>query len=274
MWSPGGGSASCPNLSPNIREVAAPDPPRAMAAAPAPMGEAEEAGADARPFEYAEWLATQEYFDDLRFANHAAIRYRLAGVPLVLAQNRLLGKGGIVWDAAFMLADHMLRGDALERGAAVVELGAGAGLAGIAAAACRGCHVTLTDRKEYVPLLEANIARNRGAVDGANGRVEAAALEWTQDLGGIPARYRRAFDVVLAADCVADIYDAPALLHTTRHVLKPGGRAYVLSRVRLPEHIEGVIAEATALFGDAELVDIDSDNRSTAHILLRLVAPS
>jgi hypothetical protein len=57
------------------------------------------------------------------------------------------GPGGAVWDAAVVLAQyvHSLGSTAL-RGAAVIELGAGTGLPGIAAARL-GADVTLTDRR-------------------------------------------------------------------------------------------------------------------------------
>lgn len=69
------------------------------------------------------------------------------------------GPGGAVWDAAVVLAQYVHSlGDAL-RGAAVVELGAGAGLPGLVAAR-HGADVVLTDRTRALPLLRRNAAAN------------------------------------------------------------------------------------------------------------------
>ena len=225
-------------------------------------------------FRYASWLAHQEYYDDLRFANEALIVYDfgLNNTPVTIAQNRHVGKGGIVWDASYMLADHLITQKCTTPGTNVLELGAGTGLAGIALAAVGGCAVTLTDRAELVPLMIDNLERNQDVVKQGGGKVETPrTLEWSTDEDVIAPNVRGAFDVVLAADCVADIYDSSALLHTIHATLKPGGRAYLLSRVRLPEHIEGVMEEAAALFADAVVEDIKSANTSSHHLLVKLV---
>lgn len=68
------------------------------------------------------------------------------------------------------------------QGARLLELGAGTGIAGIAAAAC-GAHVTLTDLADTVPLLCANIARNETLLKAGVGGATAAVLDWTSFLG-------------------------------------------------------------------------------------------
>ena len=85
------------------------------------------------------------------------------------------GPGGAVWDAAVVLAQYVQSLGAALRGAAVVELGAGTGLPGLAAARL-GARVTLTDRERALPLLRMNAEAN--ALD-----VAVEALEW-----GVPRR--------------------------------------------------------------------------------------
>ena len=61
--------------------------------------------------------------------------------------------GGIVWESAFCLAQY-LRGEARARrirGRRVLELGAGAGLLGLAAAASGAKRVVLTDHPDAMP---------------------------------------------------------------------------------------------------------------------------
>ena len=106
-----------------------------------------------------------------------------------------------VWPASYLLA-RCLAAPPLEmavRGAAVIELGAGCGLPGLASWACGARRVVLTDLPENLPRLDAVLAAN-GAGD-ASGRVRmsTAALDWCQPL---PAALMQPWDLVLAADAV------------------------------------------------------------------------
>ena len=73
--------------------------------------------------EYSAFLATQTVYDDYKHANFSAIRFEFGAHALTVAQDRRLGRGGMVFDAAFVLADFVLSdGDAALRGRAVLEL--------------------------------------------------------------------------------------------------------------------------------------------------------
>jgi len=139
-------------------------------------------------------------------APHAA--YYFAGVAVELEQRAPRADGAApegvggdvdasytasrVWPAAYELARH-LEGGAVA-GARVLELGAGAGLCGLAAAAAFGAAaVVLSDLPENLPLLERNAKRS-----GAAG-VAVVALDWLAP--DLPEDLPPA-DVVLAADCV------------------------------------------------------------------------
>lgn len=63
------------------------------------------------------------------------------------------------------------------QGAHLLELGAGTGVAGITAAGC-GAHVTLSDLPAVLPLLQANIERNKQLIAAAGGSARAAELDW------------------------------------------------------------------------------------------------
>ena len=89
-----------------------------------------------------------------------------------------------MWPASYLLA-RCLAAPPLEmavRGAAVIELGAGCGLPGLASWVCGARRVVLTDLPENLPRLDAVLAAN-GAGD-ASGRVRmsTAALDWCQPL--------------------------------------------------------------------------------------------
>jgi hypothetical protein len=77
------------------------------------------------------------------------------------------GTGLKTWDAAVVLA-RLLEAQAgsLVQGRRVLELGAGTGLSGLAAALVGASHVLLTDLPYTIPRLQANVAANplaRGA---------------------------------------------------------------------------------------------------------------
>ena len=85
----------------------------------------------------------------------------------------------------------------------MLELGAGAGLPGFAAAV-RGAHALLTDRcPERLELLRHSASANAAAVLAAGGAVEVARLDWREEHTAAAA-----FDIVAASDA---IYDPGAL---------------------------------------------------------------
>ena len=123
-----------------------------------------------------------------------------------------------VWPASSELALHVAN---VVRGKRVVELGAGAGLAGLASAALGAARVVLTDLAENLPLLQRNAARN--GLD-----VSVAAFDWLT-----PTTLGERFDVVLAADCVfwPELFDP--LLNAIAAVARPDGTVLVAVTHRL-----------------------------------------
>jgi predicted nicotinamide N-methyase len=90
------------------------------------------------------------------------------------------------WASSFVFARnwHTLR-DRIplvfgkDENATILELGAGTGLVGIAAAAVLGANVLLTDLPEIVPNLQRNIASNKDMIKSRKGSARAATLDWT-----------------------------------------------------------------------------------------------
>ncbi|KAK9830946.1 hypothetical protein WJX81_000881 [Elliptochloris bilobata] len=144
------------------------------------------------------------------------VNVTLLGTELRLSQDpKSLHLGTTVWDASIVLAKWLERnarkGELSReklRGKAVLELGAGMGLAGFACALL-GARVMLTDTAAVLPLLarnyEANLSpaalRSSGSeLAGAVGPVEVRELDWFQ-----PEQVAAAggpYDFILAADCV------------------------------------------------------------------------
>ena len=171
------------------------------------------------------------------------------------------GTGTMVWECGIVLAkllDHMAAGGVMSgsplhavyparpslsigqqsagqllSGINVVELGAGTGIGGLAAAAL-GARVVLTDVPSVVPLIVANVAANRDAIAHAGGEVVVTTLDWdaesqtSADLGS---------DLVLAADALYHRDDSgrqlEAFARTVNRLTKAsGGRLLLVHKAR------------------------------------------
>lgn len=128
-----------------------------------------------RVLRYESYLAHQRYSDDYKHSNIAIIDFQLAGSgkKVLVEQQRSLGKGGLLWDAGVMLAEHVISDadtwQVKDRPTKIVELGAGIGFAGLAVAkALSNTEVNITDLPELMPLIQRNISRNFTSSDILN----------------------------------------------------------------------------------------------------------
>ena len=145
-------------------------------------------------------------------------------LPLVLAESSS-GICGRVWDSGVLLtswlASAACAGGALGEGRALrlIELGAGVGVAGLAAAAL-GFKVLLTDLEEAVPVLRLNADANahRCALPPA-----VAALEW----GGTEAALREAVGTGLDA-----AWEGSSLVLCSDVVYEPAAYAPLITTMR------------------------------------------
>ena len=108
------------------------------------------------------------------------------------------------WASSYLLAKRLRTlqdgMSLLDSGARILELGAGTGLVGLAAAAVFHTRVVLTDLPEIVPNLQRNAATNSDVVSAHGGMVEVSILDWSkpEDFGLVSAPF--SFPVILAAD--------------------------------------------------------------------------
>lgn len=157
---------------------------------------------------------------------------QLAGSELVLplrmhAHHNEVGLR--MWEAGFLLTDLVLRQPDLVRGRRVVELGAGLGLTGIAAACCSGAaRVTLTDcAQQVLANLEHNaflaaqqLADACPQADlAASSPLHVAALDWLDGGPHAVGVCDCAVDVILAADVIYDVAFVPALVQVIAALL-------------------------------------------------------
>ena len=140
-------------------------------------------------------------------------------LPSAAPAPRRDGTGTMVWECGIVLARlfatrHGRR--ALASGGSVVELGAGTGIAGLAAAAAGATRVLLTDLPSVVTLLAANAARNAAALGDC--ALDVCSLDWTRD-----AMHERAvgMDLVIGADLVYHSSQIAPLVSVLRRMLAP-----------------------------------------------------
>lgn len=179
------------------------------------------------------------------------------------------GTSSVAWPVAQRMAYYLCESPALVRGRRVVELGAGLGLVGAAAAALGAAHAVLTDCEEALPLLERN--RRRLAEDGV--AVHVARLHWgcAADhealLGGTAkadAAEPSAFDVVLASDVVVAGFDTAALFASCKALLARSSSGLLLLGFEFREDWETIgtfIERAEAAGLSCSHVALDANGR-------------
>lgn len=120
-----------------------------------------------------------------------------------------------LWPSSIALGQYLLEQPPLAPGTTVLEVGAGLGLAGLAAH-WQGGQVMLTD---YLPeALE--VARYLWALNGAE-PYETAAMDWRAP----DERFKA--DLIIAADVAYESRFFEPLIKTFRALLNPGGRILI-----------------------------------------------
>lgn len=136
--------------------------------------------------------------------------------------------GSWLWDCSLVLANWLQTGawpPGSLKGKRAVEIGAGTGLPGLAAAAL-GADVTLTDIPALVPNLERNIAANAARL--APGRAAAAPLVWGQDCRHLAPPV----DLVLGSDVMYDTESMGPLSETLKALSDSRTEIYIAYELR------------------------------------------
>ena len=196
-------------------------------------------------------------------------------IDTVAAQRSALDQfdnavGQKLWPASVAFA-RMLTGSLVGtvQGCRVIEVGAGLGLVGVAAALAGAESVTLTD---YQPK-SLELAKVTAEANGVSDIVKTQLLDWT-DPGDLKSL--GAFDVVLGSDVLYDkelsqvlVTDviAPLLLSHPRDRSRPEPRAMLVDPPNRPSR--GVLPEACAscgLYWGGELPVAEAEDRDTVAI--------
>ncbi|KAJ1621144.1 hypothetical protein T492DRAFT_887521 [Pavlovales sp. CCMP2436] len=215
---------------------------------------------------------TERFRDDyeclVRRGAHTHI-LRILQLPVVSAAHRAeasgssdggLSTGSTVWDAGIVLARYIATLPRPGERVALIELGAGTGHVGLTAAACcpEVVALVLTDLPTVVPLLEANVARNAGALP-ATLRAAALAYRWGE---------------------AAELLRLRAALVELSTPRSPGAPAAAASALRAAEAVatEAYLSASMEHWCDAALFCVplsalDSVYCSPGVVLLRVVRP-
>ena len=106
-------------------------------------------------------------------------------------------------------------------GQRVIELGAGTGVCGLAAALCGAENVLITDMKDFIPLIEKNIQENKKSLGSMN--ITGLELDWRHFCqeedpenaieidGNLRAKLLQGFDVILVSDCIYYERESPSI---------------------------------------------------------------
>jgi predicted nicotinamide N-methyase len=201
--------------------------------------------------DYRIFLAHQSYYDDYKHVNYKFILFREVCGPqsFIVEQDRSLGKGGFIWDAAFMLGEHVLKEACWQSDnvKSIVELGAGTGITGLMIAkALPNMQLQLTDLPKLLPLLEKNIMNTSNASD--------SVLEW----GG---SVTRTYDMILGADVVASIYDPSALVKTIYELAHERTWVFLAVKDRLVNTTDRFESLMKQQFAHVERTKAQSENK-------------
>ena len=142
-----------------------------------------------------------------RAANPTLTSYDFGKCRVAIAEVPGAAVGSILWEGCHVLCRFLESRPELVRDRRVLELGSGVGLAGLAAACLGATRVLVSEAPALLPLLEANMERNR---PGPGERCAASELVWG-DEGWAAFQMAMAlaqpvepveFDIVIAADVV------------------------------------------------------------------------
>ena len=149
--------------------------------------------------------------------------------PAQSIDNETLDTGCTVWNASKVAAEFVMDAPALVKGAHVLELGAGTGLAGLACAAAGAARVVLSDMPHRLPLLRKNIrANNWVSIFGACA-VEAATLDWDGPLDEVTGVVdAQPLDLIVGADLIHEVEHTIGLAKVFRRLFEMRPRAQLL----------------------------------------------
>lgn len=157
-------------------------------------------------------------------ADGETVAIAIAELPGVRAENLGLKTWGAAWILANRISSlhkYVTVDDGSDEKLMVLEIGAGTGLSGLAAAVAWRCQVMLTDLPSIVDALEANVQLNKNLLEQRQSLVQSGTLDWFDPkhiyVPGVEQPLKsdvQKFQVILAADTLYSD-DHPQLMADT-----------------------------------------------------------
>lgn len=178
-----------------------------------------------------------EYVREYEFDNESIQPVKVCQHP-----GTEFGHGATVWDAGLVLCAFLESsvGSGMIRDASVIELGAGTGIAAIAASVMGAARSVATDLDACVPFIRQNIGLNPQA-----GTCTAEALDWNNSSPNSDE-----FDWILCADCV---YAPDTIVGLTKTIAALSPRRGVIVSNERREDESDAIAEKLFIHAMYEL---------------------
>ena len=173
--------------------------------------------------------------------------------PTAFAVDERLPYWAELWSSSIGLAGLLMQGSAM-KGKAVLELGCGLGLAGVAAANA-GAQVLFTDYEDdALRFARYNAMRNLGTEAFSTVRLKNIDCRVTEEIG--------TFDVVIGADILYERKNFGPLLTMLERCLRPAGYAIITdpSRAVALEFVE--LARISGFRVDAVSTDVTFNQRT------------
>jgi predicted nicotinamide N-methyase len=151
-----------------------------------------------------------------------------------------------IWPAAVTLSRQIMEGGELA-GRSVLELGAGVGMASIAAAKSGACVLCTDYSTEALRFVAYNAMRNRVVLD-------TCRLDWRMVMGD------EKFDAVIAADVLYERVNLLPIVTAIDALLAPDGVAYIADpRRRLADQFLELVHENGFRVADTRMFDAEGD---------------
>lgn len=178
-----------------------------------------------------------------------------------------IDSGARIWDSGRALSKWMTTHLQERQPTTILELGAGTGIVGLAAAAFGdSTNVVLTDQPHMIPLLEENIDRN-----GLQSKARAVPLEWGTDRDEVAKVLSEdsmpVFDIVCGSDILYSPDNFSLLLETLCQVCTPSITEVVLAYPR--RFTEDIFCEAAIEWFEVSPEEEIDDNIFLTRLRLR-----
>ncbi|MCJ1248108.1 hypothetical protein MMC30_005323 [Trapelia coarctata] len=211
------------------------------------------------------------------FSIPASLPATVPEISITLREPSLTGDnlGHKTWAASYMLAKRLpLIRETLPAFSAhepkkrpavrVLELGAGTGLVGIAAASTFATHVDLTDLPEICGNLAYNCLKNETVIHEHGGSTSAFPLDWSDLPPEQGSSVDNKYDVILAADSLYSSQHPAMLTSAIVWYLKPDADSRVIVELPLREAYQPEIDDFKRLMKEKGL-KMDDDDEETGY---------